>query len=203
MPALAIVAMPCLFSIAVRRCRHRAIRDWCRWSSGNRRRRACRRTFEGRASHTRRRRARSHSGRHLERVAGVVLGDHGLVQLLAGPDADDPVRQVRRHRAGEIDDVHARDLRHEDLAAVHHRAGRRARSRRPARSVIQNRVMRASVIGRLSAPCRDQLAEERNHAAARADDVAVAHHGEARVGRAATDGWRRRRSCRTQACVAP
>ena len=29
------------------------------------------------------------------------------------------MRQLRRHRLGEIDDAHRRDLRHEDLAAVH------------------------------------------------------------------------------------
>ena len=29
------------------------------------------------------------------------------------------MRQVRRHGRGQVDDAHRRDLRHEDLAAVH------------------------------------------------------------------------------------
>src|SRR4051794_35171146 len=55
-----------------------------------------------------------------EGPARVVAGDHLLVQLLAGPDPDLVGRRARRHRFGEVGDLHAGDAGHVQLTAVHH-----------------------------------------------------------------------------------
>ena len=54
-----------------------------------------------------------------DRMASLILGQQHLVQLLAWPNADDSALRFRRECECHVDDAHARDTRHEDLAASH------------------------------------------------------------------------------------
>ncbi len=85
--------------------------------------------------------------------AGVVGADHHLVQLLARADADDLVRPASGDMTLTRSRMrHGRDLGHENLAAAHHAPATTVRTPRPRFRVIQNRVIRASVIGSSVAP---------------------------------------------------
>src|SRR5262245_611073 len=55
----------------------------------------------------------------LHDLSTLLFGDERLMQLLAGADADDLDPAARRHRLDEVEDAHAGDLGHEDLAALH------------------------------------------------------------------------------------
>src|SRR5262249_31116603 len=97
-----------------------------------------------------------------------------------GPDADHLLLRVGRNRRGELDDPHARNLRDEDLAADHLLCARdheldglREGDEEPRHPEIGDRQ-------RAGLPL---LQEQRDHAAATADDVAVADAREAdRIG---------------------
>src|SRR5262245_10883342 len=56
----------------------------------------------------------------LDALPRLVLVDQDLVKLLAGADADVANLAPGGDRFHQVDDLHARDLRHEDFAAVHH-----------------------------------------------------------------------------------
>src|SRR5262245_14213659 len=117
----------------------------------------------------------------LEHLAALVLGDEALVELLPGPDADVVDRAPGRHRGHEVHDAHARNLRHEDLAAPH-----QLRAADGEVDALGERDPEAGhrPIGHGHAPRRPLRREERDHAAAAPDDVAVAHdaeHGSPRV----------------------
>ena len=82
----------------------------------------------------------------VERVPRLVRGDQQLVQLLAGPDADDlAARHAGRDRLGEVDDAHRRDLRDEDLAALH--AARGASSTRSTACVERDPEAGHALVG--------------------------------------------------------
>src|SRR5206468_12824214 len=49
----------------------------------------------------------------------LLLGDQHFVELLARSHADELDLAAGRHRLDQVEDPHARDLRHEDLAAPH------------------------------------------------------------------------------------
>src|SRR3546814_10889482 len=87
---------------------------------------------------------------------------------------------VRRHVLGEIGDLHAGDLGHEDLAPLHQRQARQ----HEVDALLQGDPEAGHVgVGdrQAVAAVGDQLAEEWDDAAARAQHVAVAHHGKARA----------------------
>src|SRR6185503_10147894 len=56
----------------------------------------------------------------LDGAMGIVGRDHGLVQFLAGPDADDMLLVAGADQTGELGNGAGRDLGHIDLAALHH-----------------------------------------------------------------------------------
>ena len=55
----------------------------------------------------------------LDGVPRIILGDHHLVELLTRTDADDLPLAAWSDRFGQIHDVHAGNLGHENLATVH------------------------------------------------------------------------------------
>lgn len=112
----------------------------------------------------------------VDRVVAVAGGDHFLVQLFARPDSDHAVLAFGADRCSYIGDPVAGDLRHEDLASFR---------------ILQcpqnhlDAILEADVepghggIGDRQHPCRALLQEERNDGAARAHDIAIAHHRKA------------------------
>src|SRR5205814_5221566 len=50
--------------------------------------------------------------------AGLVFGDHHLVQLLAGPLSNNPELCLRRNSSGYLENPHARQLRDKYVAAT-------------------------------------------------------------------------------------
>ena len=116
---------------------------------------------------------------------------------------------VGRDGGDEVHDAHARDLRHEDLAAPHQLGA--ADGERDA-LLERDPEARHGSIGHRHAAGGALRGEERDHAAAAADDVAVAHHARARCrggdrtrcpGRAASRRrawWRRRDSAGSRPC---
>ena len=115
----------------------------------------------------------------LQRQVRVVRRAHDLVQLLARADADDLVRQVAAPSPRARSTMRTDGIFGTKISPPCMRSKFLSTKSTPCCSVIQKRVMRASVIGRWSQPLGDQLAEERHDRAARADHVAVAHDGEA------------------------
>ena len=120
-------------------------------------------------------------GVELVGIARLVAGNHHLVQLLAGTDADDVEAALGRHRLRQIDHFHARNLGHEDLAAVHP-ADRRQHQRHAL--IERDPEARHVRVGDRQHTAGALRREERNHAAAAADDVPVADAGEPRAGTA-------------------
>ena len=110
-------------------------------------------------------------------VARLVLGDEQLVQLLAGADADDLDLGVGRQRRRHVGDPHRRHARDERLAAAH--ARRRVDDELHGLIERDPEARHALVGDRDDAGLGLEL-EQRHDRAARADDVAVAHRGEAR-----------------------
>ena len=137
------------------------------------------------------------SGRRTRAVARLVLGDHDLVQLLAGADADDVELALRRRRPGPGPPCACWGSWGRTSRRPPSARGCPARTRAPCSSVIQKRVMRSSVMG--SRPVRAHLQEERHDAAAAADHVAVADHAEPGALCCPRSGCRRRTACRSTA----
>ena len=67
-----------------------------------------------------------------QRMPRLVAREHHLVQLLAGPDADELDFALRGDGRGQVHDLHAGNVGHEDLAAVHLARCSRARNARLA-----------------------------------------------------------------------
>src|SRR2546426_1083130 len=107
----------------------------------------------------------------------LVRRDETLVQLLAGADAGDDDLAAGGHRLREVDHAHARDARHEYLAAAH--ALERGDHEGDALLERQPETGHA-LVGERDAAEALLLLEKRDDAATAADDVAVAHAGEAR-----------------------
>src|SRR5581483_11347461 len=80
--------------------------------------------------------------------------------------------------ARQIDDVHARNLGHEDLAAVH---ALETHENEPDRLLQSDPEARHLGVGHRQHAGGAHFLKKRNHAAAAAHDVAVAHHAEARA----------------------
>ena len=99
-----------------------------------------------------------------ERVARLVLSDQHLVELLARTDAGDPALGVRGERLRDVQDAHAAGSSGRTPRRPRHAPGSSSTNSTACSSVIQNRVMRSSVIVMLA---RLGLREEqRDHAAA-------------------------------------
>jgi hypothetical protein len=110
-------------------------------------------------------------------MARLVLGEQDLVQLLARADADHALLGLRRERSGDVHHPHARALGHEHLAALDEP---HAAQDEVDRLVERDPEARHPLVGDVDDPRAGLLAEHRHHAAAAADDVAVAHGREAR-----------------------
>src|SRR5262249_2946514 len=117
----------------------------------------------------------------LERLAALGLGDEDLVELFSGAHPDVLDLYARGHALAQIHAAHARDLRPEDLAALHAVGA----ADRELHAVLETDPEPGhGAIGDLDTARRALGLEERDHAPAAADDVAVAddaEHGAARV----------------------
>src|SRR5919198_964372 len=113
----------------------------------------------------------------LHRLTRFVLGEHRLVELFAGADADDLDLAVRRHGTGEIHHVHARQLGYEDFAAVHPLD---ARDHKAHALLESDPEAGHPLVRNCHFAVLPLLPKERNNAAATADHVAVAHTTETR-----------------------
>src|SRR6266545_299019 len=111
----------------------------------------------------------------LQRLAALVLRNEDLVELLAGADPDVLDQAPGRNRLDQIHDPHARDLGDEDLAAPHLL---RAADGELDALLEPDPEARHGPVGHGHAPRGALGREERDHAAAAADHIAVAHHGE-------------------------
>ncbi len=108
----------------------------------------------------------------------ILWPDHLLVQLLAGADADNLVRRLRRHHAGDVGDLHRGDLAHIDLATLH------VLQRMPDQfNALFERDHEAghAAVGDRQHPLVALAGKERNDRPARAHDIAIAHHGKPRA----------------------
>src|SRR5437867_5435276 len=120
----------------------------------------------------------------LQRLAALVLRDEDLVELLAGTDADVVDLAAWGDRLDQVHDPHARDLGDEDLAAPH----QLRRTDRELDALLErDPEARHRAVGHRHPPARTLRREERHHAPAAADDIAVAHDGEARPPRVTVD----------------
>ena len=116
----------------------------------------------------------------VDAVARLVGGEHAFVQLLARPNADDLAGHARRHRLGEVDHSHRRQLWDVGLAAGHvlecvqHEIDRlRQRDPKAGHALVGDRQTTRRL---------DLLLEHRHDGSAGTDHVAVSHTGEAGLG---------------------
>src|SRR5215468_7227095 len=117
-----------------------------------------------------------------EGLAALVLGDQDLVEFLARPDADQLDPAAGRHGLDQVHHPHAGDLGHEDLAALREPGA----ADREFDALLQaDPEARHPLVRHRDGPRLPLRLEERDHAAAAADDVAVAHHRARRAARMA------------------
>src|SRR5262249_51073585 len=109
------------------------------------------------------------------RLTALILGDEHLVELFSGPHPDVLDLAALRDHLDQVLDAHARDLGHEDLAAAHELGA--ADSKLDAALETDPEPCHCAVRDR-DAARRALGLEQRDHAAAAADDIAVADHAQ-------------------------
>ena len=112
-------------------------------------------------------------------MTALVHREQELVQLLARPDTDDLAGQSRRHRIGEVDHPHRRDLGDEHLASDHVVE----REEHEVDGLLEgDPEARHALVGDREAALTHLLAEDGDDRSSRTDHVSVPDAGESRLG---------------------
>src|SRR5690242_1573516 len=114
----------------------------------------------------------------LHRFARLVFGEQHFVQFLSGADADVIDFRFGRDGLRQIGDLHAGDLGHEDLATLH---ALDATNDEPDALVEREPEARHALVSNREAFVLRLFQENRDDAAAAADDIAIARTADTRT----------------------